>query len=400
MCIESCPKEPPIIGNRIVDLGYVLNTVLQLQYDHLKICKQGKLFIKNQTQRGMGLISRVNLQCHHCSQIFEFQTENPFSGNDKVSEINSGAVFGTMATGSTFSHLEKCLRCMNIPPMSEKMFYSIENKLGVEWKLSLLQSMEAAGIQEKNHAIENKQFCEDGTPWIKVYVDGFWSKRSYGSNFSSLSGMAVIIEGYTKEVLLISVRNRFCSICARAESKNENIREHTCYKNWTSSASAMEANIIVERFNLSEETHGVKYTKFVGDDSSVYAQIKQKGSYGHEVKKLECTNHALKNYGKHLRKIQADTHIESSGRKLLTGKKIELLIKRAKCSIYEHAKGTQNINTLREDLQNGLHHVFRDHSSCREGICNNVGDLSANKAPELKATSIYWHLIGNKNMKM
>lgn len=256
----------------------------------------------------------------------------------------------------------------------------------MEWKLSLLHSMEAAGAREKKYAILNKQFSADGTPWIKVYVDGSWSKRSYGTNFASLSGMIGIIGGYTGEVLFIAVRNRFCSICARAEGKSEEPKEHTCYKNWTESAPAMEANMVVEGFNLSQEMHGVKYGKFIGDgDSSVFAHIQQKVSYGHEVKKLECTNHALKNYGKHLRKLKADTQISLNARKLLTQKKIELLTKRAKCSIYEHAKGTKNITILRQDLENGLHHVFGDHLKCREGICHNIGEQSESQIAELKA---------------
>lgn len=57
--------------------------------------------------------------------------------------------------------------------------------------------------------------------------------------------------------------------------------------------------MVVEGFSESMETHGVQYLKFIVDgDSSVYAKIKQQVSYGDKVKKIECTNHALKNFGK------------------------------------------------------------------------------------------------------
>ncbi|KAB0803297.1 hypothetical protein PPYR_00267 [Photinus pyralis] len=113
---------------------------------------------------------------------------------------------------------------------------------------------------------------------------------------------------------------------------------------------------------------------------------------------MECTNHALKNYGKHLRSIKSDTGISLAGRKLLTLLQIKKLTKRAKCSIYEHAKNGQNIELLQMDLINGLHHVYGDHSKCREEICNNIGDDSNNKISQLKASLIYNHIKGSVNL--
>ncbi|KAJ8911221.1 hypothetical protein NQ315_014933 [Exocentrus adspersus] len=128
-------------------------------------------------------------------------------------------------------------------------------------------------------------------------------------------------------------------------------------------------------------------------DSSVFAKIKTNVSYGNIVKKVECTNNAIKNYGKHLRQIKKDTSINIEGRKLLTINHIEKLTRRAKCSIYEHSQTEENnVQLLKEDLQNGINHVFGDHSKCREGICNIVGDQSNNKVPQLKSSSIYNHL--------
>ena len=38
----------------------------------------------------------------------------------------------------------------------------------------------------------------------------------------------------------------------------------------------MESDIIVEGFNLAQEQHGVRYTKFIGDgDSSVLAHLRK-----------------------------------------------------------------------------------------------------------------------------
>lgn len=83
------------------------------------------------------------------------------------------------------------------------------------------------------------------------------------------------------------------------------------------------------------------------------------------------------------------------GRKLLSMAKLGILIKRAKCSIYEHSKKEiKDVELLRKDLRNGLHHVFGDHNLCRSDICNTVGQNENNSIPQLKSTTIYNHLNG------
>ncbi|KAK5644983.1 hypothetical protein RI129_006283 [Pyrocoelia pectoralis] len=391
---DSEKQTSPITGNRIVELGYVLQTVLDIQYNHCLTCTFGKIIVQHEIRTSQGLVSTVALRCTMCNKMFHISTEEP---RQYGSLINLGAVWGTLATGSTYSHCNEFLSCLDIPMIPEKFFSRIELELGNEWKSSLWRSMKEAGAEEKEHALRLGDVCEDGTPWITVYIDGSWSKRSYGNNYNALSGMIGIIGRHTGKVLFIAVRNKYCCICARADNSESMHKEkaHTCYKNWNGSAPAMEADMAVEGFNLSEEMHGVRYRQFIGDgDSSVFAKLRQNVKYGQTINKIECSNHALKNYGKHLYKIKKDTNIKFEGRKLLTLIKINQLQKRAKCSIYEHSKNEQNVALLRQDLKNGLHHVYGDHSVCREGICNNVGDQSENQIPLLKSTFIYSHLSG------
>jgi len=55
----------------------------------------------------------------------------------------------------------------------------------------------------------------------------------------------------------------------------------------------MEQDIIVEGFRQSLVQHGLIYKYYIGDgNSSVYARIVKKVSYGRDVIKLECTNYA------------------------------------------------------------------------------------------------------------
>lgn len=68
----------------------------------------------------------------------------------------------------------------------------------------------------------------------------------------------------------------------------------------------MEADIIVEGFSQSMYMHGLIYDKLIGDgDSSVMKKLSIAKPYGieHNIKKIECSNHILRNYCNRLRDI-------------------------------------------------------------------------------------------------
>ena len=73
--------------------------------------------------------------------------------------------------------------------------------------------------------------------------------------------------------------------------------QHTCFRNWDKSSSAMETDIILKGFLQSETQHGLRYIQFIGDgDSSVYPALVSGVPYGYFIKKVECANHAVKCY--------------------------------------------------------------------------------------------------------
>lgn len=85
----------------------------------------------------------------------------------------------------------------------------------------------------------------------------------------------------------------------KAKSINKDPPNHICYKNWNSTSTSMESDIIVEGFRQSVPMHNIIYHKLTGDgDSSVLKKIILSKPYGldTEVKKIECTNHILRNY--------------------------------------------------------------------------------------------------------
>ncbi|KAF2902710.1 hypothetical protein ILUMI_03489 [Ignelater luminosus] len=129
--------------------------------------------------------------------------------------------------------------------------------------------------------------------------------------------------------------------------------------------------------------HNLRYKKFIADgDSSVYSKIKQNVSYGLEVRKIECTNHVVKNYSKQLYKIKNDTKsVSLAARKIFTKDTIESLIKSVQGAIYANAHG--DINRLKEDIRNTVNHVFENHFNCRDDICDRAGETVDDRTPEL-----------------
>jgi len=104
----------------------------------------------------------------------------------------------------------------------------------------------------------------------------------------------------------LGVRNKICSVCNKAEFLSKEPNPHKCYKNWSGTSTSMEADIIVDGFSQSIYMHGLIYDKLIGDgDSSVMKKLSIAKPYGieHRVKKIECSNHILRNYCNRLRDI-------------------------------------------------------------------------------------------------
>ena len=83
-----------------------------------------------------------------------------------------------------------------------------------------------------------------------MVVNGSWMKRSYGTNYDSLSGVGAIVGYHTRKVLFVGVRNKFCTVCDRAQRGGTEPKVHKCYKNFDRNASStsMKSDAIVEGF--------------------------------------------------------------------------------------------------------------------------------------------------------
>ncbi|KAF5279713.1 hypothetical protein FQR65_LT15274, partial [Abscondita terminalis] len=57
------------------------------------------------------------------------------------------------------------------------------------YETCLWENMKQAGAREHQIAYEIGDIDEDGIPFVTVIVDGGWSKRSYGHNYTESSGV-------------------------------------------------------------------------------------------------------------------------------------------------------------------------------------------------------------------
>ena len=211
-----------------------------------------------------------------------------------------------MSTGGGLAQFNTTLAMMDVPGMHRRMFTEIEEFIGSEMTKQLAESIREAAEEEKMHAISTG-CIHHGIPAITVVVDSGWSKRSHKHSYNAKSGVAVIFGSYSKKLLFLGVRNKFCSVCATATNKKAEVPQHKCYRNWSGSSSSMESDIIAEGFSLSESMYGLRYMSVIGDgDSSVMTSIHQAVPYGIYVTKIQCANHACKAYRSRLENVAKD----------------------------------------------------------------------------------------------
>ena len=231
--------------------------------------------------------------------------------------------------------------------------------------------MKEAAEEGKNNAIERWSF-HVGVPGIAVIVDGGWSKRSHKHSYNAKSGAAIIIGAHIGKLLHIGIRNKYCSVCAQTNKCNEEPRQHDCYKNWDGPSSSMETDILVRGFKEAETKYGLCYTRFTGDgDSLVHANlVTPVPGWGHTIRKVECTSHAVKCYRGALEKLVAEKPHYKGKRKLTVAMRKHLTTA-ARCAIKMRSTGSdvkRATELLQEDLSNGPLHCFGIHTTVVQTI--------------------------------
>lgn len=225
-------------------------------------------------------------------------------------------------------------------------------------------------------------------------------KRSYRTGrYDSLSGVGTICGVRTGKVLHMSVRNKYCAVCVKAEKLEKEPTKHKCYKNWgrDCSSTSMEADAIVEGFKTSIEKRQLIYSTYIADgDSSVYKKIIQANPYPNVfIEKIECRNHLLRNLATKIKTIAKTKERFGQLRNVIGNRVLRIrtaVSKTVQHRLEEQSTMEQKILSLKMDFNNIISHVFGEHNECaRIGyFCDgSQKENEENYIPQLKKYGLY-----------
>lgn len=179
-------KSEQISGRRIIDIHYFVKELKEIS-DHAPQfgCTFANMDLKCEVKRG--LRSGFLFQCNMCGMKKTAWSEDINDGT--VMDINSAAVAGVISSGGGYTCLQTFMGAMNIRCMNYNTFNKHQNIVANGWELSALQEMKKAADEEICLAKQRGDVDHDGVPLLTVVADGSWAKRSYRTNYNSLSGV-------------------------------------------------------------------------------------------------------------------------------------------------------------------------------------------------------------------
>lgn len=117
-----------LCGRRIVTIKDIFDQVKELDNHSPTGCSFKDLtFLR---EKRVGLKSGFVFKCSMCNITKVIWSET--KKNDLM-DVNTSAVSGTMATGGGHAQLEEVFSTMDIPPMSNKTFKKIEDKVNINY---------------------------------------------------------------------------------------------------------------------------------------------------------------------------------------------------------------------------------------------------------------------------
>ncbi|GFS93831.1 uncharacterized protein TNCV_5053041 [Trichonephila clavipes] len=186
------------------------------------------------------------------------------------------------------------------PPVTEKSYNNIINKLQLCSKKVAEASMQSAALEEVTLTNSSD---------IIMSGDGTWKTRGYSSSV----GVCAVIGDKTGKCIDAEVMSSFCKGCdswkrrkgSPAYKKWKILHVKECLKTHNGSAGMMTVRL-VRIFQRSLSHRSVRYTSYIGDgDSKTFSSITASNPYGEDitVSKIECVGHVQKRMGTRLRKL-------------------------------------------------------------------------------------------------
>lgn len=185
-------------GRRVVEIGFFLQQLSALSQHGPFGCSFSDMILIDETQKGLNC--GLKFQCRVCNYSNTVWTN---SAESTMLDINTAAVLGITEIGCGFSNLEEFTSILNIPPMSSNKFLKEQSLVCSAWEQAAALEIEAAVAEEKRLAVEAGDVDSEGYPLITVVADGSWAKRSYRSNYSSLSGAVSIFNILSYHVCIL-----------------------------------------------------------------------------------------------------------------------------------------------------------------------------------------------------
>lgn len=132
--------------------------------------------------------------------------------------------------------------------------------------------------------------------------------------------------------------------------------------------------------------------------------------YGYDfvIKKIECSNHILRNYVNKLKDIsirrRTTRGINIPGNIRQAIKDRILRLRYAITEAVKYRKNHEDISyehkllNLKKDIINGSSHVFGDHTNCLSYFCKGRKDGEINLVPQMKSLGIWEELVAAKSL--
>jgi len=174
-----------VYGRRIININHFFEEIKKAN-DHSPFdCKFNDMVLINEQM--CGLDSVFHFKCSMCRKSSKISTEGN-SLESGIMQINTAAVAAIMSNGCGFTHLQQFLSTLEIPCLSSNTYKKEHDKISEGYEIAATKEMELAAREEAQLAIELGEVGPDGIPHITVVADGSWCKRSYRTQYNSLSG--------------------------------------------------------------------------------------------------------------------------------------------------------------------------------------------------------------------
>lgn len=173
-----------VYGRRIINISHFLEEIKNAD-DHSPFdCNFNDMVLIDEQKCGFDSI--FHFKCSMCKKCSKISTDGESLGSC-IMKINTAAVAAIMSNGCGFTHLQQFSSTLEIPCMSNNTFKNEHDKVSEEYEIAATREMELAAREEAQLAIESGEIGPDGIPHISVVADGSWCKRSYRTQYNSLS---------------------------------------------------------------------------------------------------------------------------------------------------------------------------------------------------------------------